>query len=139
MSFRNRKCFYTVKSTWRGFCATKTAIRGRKFIITHVHFLSIILTNKMYLYDVSSEETRLIMKWKQITGSQRRNVNLRKKGVLSEALTDDGNVTHAKNYHPFWHDWVKTPSRQQYQRNKTKRGGNRRSNYKLSSFFMLET
>lgn len=40
----------------------KTAIIGRQFTITEVHFLSIILTNDMYLYGHSSEEIRLIMK-----------------------------------------------------------------------------
>lgn len=58
MSFGNRKRIHTVKSTPRGFSSVKTAIRGSKFQITWVYFLSIILTNNMYLYDYSSEKNQ---------------------------------------------------------------------------------
>lgn len=58
MSFGNRKRIHTVKSTPRGFSSMKPAIRGSKFQITWVYFLSIILTNNMYLYDYSSEKNQ---------------------------------------------------------------------------------
>lgn len=67
MSFRNRKCICSVKSTPGGSGSMKTAIWARKSIIREFHFLPVILTENMYLYSHSSEEVRLTMKWKQKT------------------------------------------------------------------------
>lgn len=93
------------QSTPEGFSSMKTAIIGRQFTITEVHFLSIILTNDMYLYGHPSEEIRLIMKWKWIRGIRSTSA---KNGIPSEVLTDTERSPMPKTYHSFWSDWVKT-------------------------------
>ena len=53
-----KRCIHTVKSTPRGFRSMKTVTRGRKLPLTLVYFLSITLTNNMYLYYHSSEKNQ---------------------------------------------------------------------------------
>lgn len=53
-----KRCIHTVKSTPRGFRSRKTVTRGRKFPLTQIYSLSIILTNNMYLHDHSSEKNQ---------------------------------------------------------------------------------
>lgn len=87
----------------------KTAIGGRKFAITQGYFLSIILTNNMYLYDHSSEKKQAYREMKtDHRKAEEERQPYEKNENLSDVLTDNGNITHAKNYQPFWLDWVKT-------------------------------
>lgn len=129
--------FILWKSKPRGFSSTKTVIRGRKFPIAQVHFLPIILPHNMYPYDHSSEKKKSGLSWNENRPQEGRGgmSTSWKDETLSEVLTDNGSITHAKSYQPFWHEWVKVLYRQQYQRNKMKRAGNRRNNYELPSFF----
>lgn len=92
MSFRNRKCIHTVKSTARGSGSMKTAIRGKKSTIMEFHFLSIILTDNMYFMVIHLKKSGL--PWNENRSQEYRRMSTSgEKEICSGVLMDSGNMT----------------------------------------------